>query len=76
MSTDNIRFHDRIRKLPKTIPKYLFSRAIGIILWGLRKKKKKKKKKKKQRHPIKTDFESAMVNGPSLFELLKFLLYL
>ena len=35
MSTHNIQFHDKIRK---KIPKYLFSWAIGRILYGLKKK--------------------------------------
>ena len=51
MSTHSIQFHDKIRKFPN----YLFSWAIGRILWGLQ-----------------TEFESAMVNEPSVFELLKF----
>ena len=34
MSTNNIQFHDKNKK---TIPKYLFSWAIGRILQGLKK---------------------------------------
>ena len=51
MSTHNIQFHDKIRKLLK----YLFSWATGRVSQGL-----------------KNEFELAMVNEPSVFELLNF----
>ena len=35
MSARNIHFHDKIRKFPKNIPKYLFSREVPDLKTSL-----------------------------------------
>ena len=57
MSTHNIHFHDKIRKMLEIYLNifFIFYCAIGRISQGL-----------------KNEFELAMVNEPSVFESLKF----